>query len=219
VSFPLNPTDKVYWLEIFTDTELNMGEVTPAQQVSNVDIALHVFNQSIIGSHIFSRPTFYSLVMTSSITWAKEGEASTNAGFKTKPVGKLKQSLEKLPVTRVLITSPRYNSTFNVGDDVTFIAEASTSSPYDGPYTFVWTFSDGSTYTGDTIIKNFLVGMVGSQTATLRVLNLTTGLTTTVTVIFEIVNPVYQIFEYLEDPYIQINFLEPVSESNNGGTA
>jgi hypothetical protein len=73
-------------LAINTTASLTLGQIG-SNQISSVDVAIHVFNQEYLGSHIIAAPAIVGLLRDASLTWAKVGTARTNAGFTVSPFG------------------------------------------------------------------------------------------------------------------------------------
>ena len=79
------PQENFSWVEISTNTEIYLGGLNSIDQVSHLNVAMHVFQSENLGSHIFGRPTIQSLIRDPSLTWAKVGLSGVNRGFTLTP--------------------------------------------------------------------------------------------------------------------------------------
>jgi hypothetical protein len=79
------PQEDFSWVEISTDTEIYVGGLNSTDQVSHLNLALHVFKSENLGSHIFGRPSLHSLIKDPSLTWARVGLSGVNRGYTLTP--------------------------------------------------------------------------------------------------------------------------------------
>jgi hypothetical protein len=79
------PNQDLSWIEVSTNTQLVMGGLTSIDQISHVNLAMHVFNTDHLGSHVFGRPSLHCLIKDPSLTWAKTGLSGVNRGYTLTP--------------------------------------------------------------------------------------------------------------------------------------
>lgn len=202
----------INWIEIYSDVKVYLGEITASLQISNVDVAIHLFNQEYLGSHIFGRPTLNSIVKSAAVTWARNGETQANAGFKVKPLSRFREPVTEIPESTVSILSPLSNASYMAPVTVLFKALALTRSPFNGPYTYTWLFADRTTVEGRIIEKSFTALNAGYQSATVVALNKSTGKTCQATVYFTIEAAPSQVlmYHYLGGPfYVYLGIPQP----------
>lgn len=77
------------FIEITNDVEISLGDISPRSVATAVDVTLHVFSAEGLASHVFQKPHLLGLFRDPSLTWAREGLSSCDAGFCTTPNQKL----------------------------------------------------------------------------------------------------------------------------------
>ena len=107
-------------IEIFAPQTILIGDILPENAPTSLDVVAHVFNQQELGSHVIANPKLVGLTLDPSLTWARTGQAKTNAGHRLNPAAQkiLNLTFEE-PEVRVP-SSPytpaiRYNFEFQWG--------------------------------------------------------------------------------------------------------
>jgi hypothetical protein len=72
-------------LKIFSPQTILIGDILPENAPTSLDVVAHVFNQEQLGSHIIANPRLVGLTLDPSLTWARTGQAKTNAGHRLNP--------------------------------------------------------------------------------------------------------------------------------------
>jgi hypothetical protein len=107
------PQEDFSWVEIFSDVEIYLGSFNSASQISYLNLAMHVYKSTNLGSHIFGRPSLHSLVRDPSLTWSKVGLCKVNSGYTLTPSSDDYEILKIQPTiahlrdyTRALLITP-----------------------------------------------------------------------------------------------------------------
>lgn len=79
------PQENFSWVEVSSNVSCYLGGLNSTDQVSHLNLALHVFKSEKLGSHIFGRPSIHSIIKDPSLTWAKVGTCGVNRGYTLTP--------------------------------------------------------------------------------------------------------------------------------------
>ena len=79
------PNEPINFIDIMGNTRISLGSVVCTNAVSNVDVAIHLFGAITLNSHVIGRPGLMEVIPSPATTWAAEGKAGVDRGYKLNP--------------------------------------------------------------------------------------------------------------------------------------
>ena len=79
------PDEKINFIDFMSNVQVSFGGIVCTNAVSNIDLSIHLFNPITMHSHVIGRPGLVEVLASPNPSWAVEGKAAIDSGYKLKP--------------------------------------------------------------------------------------------------------------------------------------